>query len=892
MSPTDRSSADRSRAGLRTVRRLFEQTLDQPVGSRRRFLERACGSDRELLRRVQALLDADSAFGPGESGASPQPEAVGRVVGSDGAGEELQSLDRYEILRPLGRGSSSTVFLARRIDCPEAPAVAVKVLREDLRWPEPAQVRFELERRLLARFDHPSIARFLDSGSDRGRPFVVLEYVEGSPITHFCDSRCLSVRDRLQLVLTVCGAIAYAHRHLVVHRDIKPSNVLVSSAGVPKLLDFGIAKLLDGTADETATEQRILTPNYASPEQIAGRPITTASDVYSMGVLLFELLCGYRPFERPPSEVLSTAVLSEVGRPSERLRELELGNALAIATARGTQPAALVRELSGDLDTLIGKASRLDPEDRYASIELLAEDIERYLDDQPIRARPRSWPYRAGKWAKRNRLAAAGLAGTLALLLALAALMVSHQQRLAAAHADAERARERAESMSSFLIRTFETADPRGEQGGALTVRELLRSAAAQIDSSLPPDGVAGPTAEEDRSFGEASVRSDLEHAVGTALAHFGELQQAKALLLSALGHRQASADPAISTTLMELVHVCQGLGLYTEGRSYAERAWNLEAARPDTDGAALARAHRQLARALLYEGRHREAEPHARAAVELDLELEGHPVTATADSLLVLGLVLADNARLDEGRRHVERALALLENDSARDTVLGGEVLQALASIARRQGRIQASLRLSEELLDSRARWLGETSQAYTEALHRHGLAHSAAGDRQRAAEILGEVVELFAALSPPNPLGEAHGLRDLGAIHLLNGDYDVAEAALRRAFSLGSSVASDRPLPAQVLANLVALERRRGNPEAARAHLDRALARLPDGPPQDPFAWLRLQTHLADQLHLLGREKEGRALLAETLDQSREYLGPEHTLTLALEARIEKQG
>lgn len=375
------------------VDRIFEAVLDRSPGERTVFLRAFCAGDPALYREVERLLAADaweSVFLD-----RPADEVSGLMAGER---EEQQRLGPYRLLRAIGCGGMGTVFLAMRDDEQYERLVAVKILRSGLEDTD-LRRRFLAERQILARLEHPNIARLYDGGStEDGRPYLVMELIQGLPIDEYCDRHRQTVEQRLALFLRICSAVQYTHQNLLVHRDIKPANILVTPQGEPKLLDFGIAKLLEpaATADSlTRTGIRVMTPSYASPEQMKGEAITTASDVYSLGVLLYELLAGRSPYRVEEGVEKPSRALSRSGKPLPE----------EIAAARGSRPVALRRRLAGDLDTIVLTALRTEPARRYESVARLSSDLERHLQDLPISARPNTLGYRMRKFVRRHRAA-------------------------------------------------------------------------------------------------------------------------------------------------------------------------------------------------------------------------------------------------------------------------------------------------------------------------------------------------------------------------------------------------------------------------------------------------------------------------------------------------------
>jgi len=403
---------------FRQIRNLFDAALDRDTASRVAFLAEAAQGDPPLREEVERLLAAhQQATGLLEQGVRPE------LLTGEPDRMEGRRIDHYEILRELGRGGMGAVYLALRTDDVYRKAVALKVVRPEAGTPEVIR-RFRREREILASLDHPNLARLLDGGATpEGLPYFVMDYVEGQPIDAYCDERQLNVEERLKLFRSVSAAVAYAHSRGVVHRDLKPGNILVTAEGVVKLLDFGIAKLLCAEAEETAapitlTGMRLMTPEYASPEQVRGEAVGTASDIYSLGVILYELLTGHRPYRlrsRLIHEVVRVICEEEPTRPSTAVTEVEQRLAVgeekpvtvtpeSVSRARAATPTGLRRQLSGDPDKIVLKALRKDPAQRYPAAEAFGEDIRRHLEGLPVLAQGESLVYRAWKLLLRYRL--------------------------------------------------------------------------------------------------------------------------------------------------------------------------------------------------------------------------------------------------------------------------------------------------------------------------------------------------------------------------------------------------------------------------------------------------------------------------------------------------------
>ena len=569
--------------GWQNQKDVFLAALARPPELRGAFLDAACGGDDELRRDVESLLAAHDAAGSFLS----SPIGLDTEDAEDAGAPDAvpQRIGPYRILDTIAHGGMGTVYRAVRDDDAFRKTVALKLVRGG-RHSDYFERRFRQERQILARLQHPNIATVLDGGTaEGGQPYLVMEYVEGQPITRFCAAQGLGIRDRLALFRTVCGAVQYAHQNLVIHRDIKPANVLVDGSGVPKLLDFGIAKLLASGVDPdvapTDTVLPMMTPEYASPEQVRGQPVTTASDVYSLGVLLYELLAGRRPYEVQTDSlesIVRTICETEPRAPSEAVRGRS--------------------QLRGDLDTIVLKALRKEPERRYRTAHDLSEDLRRHLEGLPVTARADTIGYRAGKFVGRHRTAVAAAFLVSASLVA-GIVTTTRQARVAQRRFDEARR----------LIHTviFDIQPKMGAVAGTTSLRKDLIEGTLQYLEALTRDAGDNPALLRELSASYVQL-ARVQGAQGAA--NVGDTQAARRTLGEAekLVERLLKLDPNGPESLHEAVAVERNValsylyqGAYAPAQQHAQRAIALAerqvAVRPDFQAREdLADAHRTLA--------------------------------------------------------------------------------------------------------------------------------------------------------------------------------------------------------------------------------------------------------------------------------------------------------
>ncbi len=632
----------------RIVRAVFGDLAELPGPERGRRLAEITFNDPGLRTEIEALLVAADEVGdrfersPTLDVESDQPSVmVGERVGP------------YRVIREIGQGGMGTVYEAHRDEGGFHKRVALKMVARG-RDSDAILRRFRYERQILARLEHRNIAALLDGGlTESGQPYFAMEYVEGERIDHYCRDRRLGVRDRLQLFRQVCAAVHYAHQNLVVHRDLKPSNILVGSDGTVKLLDFGIAKLLDpdDTGDLTQTGLTPMTTAYASPEQLAGDPVTTASDVYSLGVLLYEILAGRGPFPTGDAPLLEIRRrrLESLPVPPSRAVTAETVSSHSEPTARRLQ-----RVLEGELDNIVMMALRKEPERRYPTVESLSDDLLRFLAGLPIQATPDSLRYRVGRMIRRNRLAVT--AASLAIMAVLAGAAASlWQAGIARAERDrAEHERQKAEQVTEFFRSVFLAASPL-KMGREVTVVEAIDAAVPRIDSAF-----AGP----DRLW----LKTALQSTLSTTFFEMGLPAKALPLAESALRARTTLDSGRVTldgaNQVYDLAGVEYSLGHLARAESLFRRSVTMYEALPAFDPAELARVWGQIAMVAGSQGRHAEAIEIQKRTIDL-LRARVPPTDrGLRVALINYGADLTEIGRLPEGERSLREAARLVETN------------------------------------------------------------------------------------------------------------------------------------------------------------------------------------------------------------------------------------
>ncbi len=875
---------------LDDVQDIFEAALSRPEAERKAFLEEQCGDDEGLLDEVSALLSADALAGTFKR--SFVVEFPPTEVPDDSASTALvfRSGDKvgpYEILKPIGHGGFAVVYLAQQ-EHPVRRRVALKILKSGMDTQE-VLGRFEAERQALALMEHPHIAKVLDAGAtDRGLPFFAMEYVEGISIVEYCDENRLTIKERLALFILLCEAVQHAHLKAVIHRDLKPSNVLVvkiDGQPVPKVIDFGVAKAIEQKLTPETIQTRagdlIGTPIYMSPEQVDAlndRGIDTRVDVYALGVILYELLAGRLPFDMESVEAAGLLELlraireDEAPRPSTVVKPARAESTLS-ARRRRTDLPTLARELSGDLDWIALKALEKDRDRRYGSPKRLAEDIERYLADEPILARPPSAIYRAGKFVRRNLVAVFAGAAFVVFLVVFAVAMAIQASRITAERDQARRARAELAQVVRFQAQRL------GEVDAQLMGVRMRTRLLAEARTSMQRAGVAEAeirrrttTLEQllaGANFTNLAVHTLEENIFKTGLEsvaeRFKEQPLVKARLLQSLATEMRDAGLLQSAT-----------GPQREALAIRQRA--LGEGHPDA-----LESLAELGRLLGAQGKLDEAEDACSEALRARRRVLGEGHASTLRSTNDMGELLQAQGKLQEAEAYLRRAL-----DGTRN-VLGDEhpetvrSIRSLGSVLNAQGRSAEAEPYYQEVLTLSRRVLGDEHPDTIESINNMGFLLYAMGKPDEVEPYYREALEANRRVlgdEHPNTLLSYHNLA-----FLLQGQskFSEAERYYREALEGRRRVLGDDH--ADTLAsvnNLGFLMKVQGKLDEAERYFARSLEGLRRTVGEEHPSTLVALINLGTVVHAKGSLTEAERYIREALDAGRRGLGGEHPITL----------
>ncbi len=848
------------------------------------FLRGACAHDEHLYASVNERLRASS---PDWWDLELSAEEAGNAQTHDYLG---QMLGPYRVVQMLGIGGMGEVVLAERADGQFRQRVAIKLVKRGV-VSRHVRGRLKIERQILASLNHPNIAKLLDGGvTDDGTPYIVMEYVEGEPIDCYCDRHRLTVRERLEMILKVCSAVHAAHRNLIVHRDLKPSNILVTADGVPKLLDFGIAKLLDRrellhTVAVTQMDMRLMTPGHASPEQVMGLPVTTSSDIYVLGVLMYELLTGCRPFD------LRNKSLSNIERvicddppiaPSAAVAHAGTkdggGEASSLAERRSTSVARWARDLRGDLDNIVAMAMHKEPERRYASVEQFSADIERYLKGVPVLARGDGWYYRAGKFVQRHT-AAVALSAALAISIAGAAVTatlqahrIAHERdAVAAQRARAEAERDRAESISNFLMSAFEVSDPSVSRGNEIRAREILDRGARRIETELSS---------------QPATQAVMFDTIGQVYFSMGLLAESEPMLERALSIRTAllgDRHPDVAASLTSLAQLRREQGEYVEARRLLDNALAINRSAFGARSPEVANDLHELGRLQYAQGEFDRSEDTLRDALSIYRNAgkqRGGKVTRVMDDLAV---ALQARGNFAEAERLYRAALDTDRIELGEDHPQYAIHMVNLAAVTHAQGNLDEAARLFGSAIEGLRRTLGDKHPETIDALSNLGSLLQEKRDFDGARTAFTTALKLDRELRGDQHSYVGMDLMQLGSLAIAVGNYPEAERYMRESLAVfRHTLPDEHPSVAGGLANLgrALLEQARWDEALSVLHEAIALESKAFGAQSEEVAVANVS--MARVLAAKGRRSEAEALFRSGYETMLKARGPEAQRTV----------
>lgn len=862
------------------------------------FLDRACADDDTLRQEVERLLAACA-----ESGAflEDPPSRLAAELLAELPVFEGRRVGPYVIKSRIGQGGMGVVYLAERDDGQFRQLVALKLVPRGLET-EHAVQRFLDERQILASLNHPGIARLLDGGvTTDGIPYFAMEYVVGLPIDRYCEQHALGIDARLELFAQVCDAVQYAHQNLVVHRDLKPSNIIVSiatsaqNAGQVKLLDFGIAKLLDEHAppDATGTGARLLTPRYASPEQVQGAPITTMSDGYALGVLLYELLTGSSPY---PPEANTAAAIERAVRDSDPARPSSV-----VGHAR------IARRLRGDLDTIVLTAMQKEPGRRYESAGALADDIRRHLSGQPVRALPDTLQYRATKWVKRHRVGAVA-AAALVLSLIVGGVGTAWQATVAARERDrAEQQATTTARASALLLEMFRLSDPDVTRGATITAREVLDRGARQVETSFA---------------GDPALQATLMSELGTIYQNLGLFDDAERMMVRAVGILRTTGKPAdLAMGLSRLGEVELARAQPALAETALREALAMRRSFDPVPLSEVAVTMRELARALAAQKRNADAELLFREALKLTQDVHGARSPEAAATLYAMATSLHDRGDFKQSEALFREAVSMYrETPDTRDPLAATARLNLATVLMFKEQFREAEPMLRESLTQRRAiygtdhpatieamtalgtllhntsqykeaesvlRELNQVASARLGAQHRDVLVIKQAlgatltnlGQYAEAERLLNEVIDGWRVLEPKGGPQGIYARHYLAESELSRGALDLAQTTFSEVAAMGRSVlGASHPYVALAERGLGRIELERGRADLAEGHLRRAYSTLQGKVRPGHRYMLAARRSLAEVLIARASFAAADSILKDVLQYERTSLTPMH--------------
>ena len=841
------------------IEEILDRALDTDPAERESVVRSACGDDEELLRRVLTLLRAAEGAGPLDT---PVHEIAGSLATE--AGEALtvrgkiqgRTIGPWLVRDEIGAGGMGRVFLAERADGAFEQTVALKILRWEMATPTLVD-RFLAERQILADLDHPGIARLVDGGvTEEGLPYLAMEFVDGEPIDEYCERNQLDIRQRLELFCAAAMAVDHAHRNLVVHRDLKPSNILATSTGEVKLLDFGVARLVDDTARDDRT-QAPLTPRSAAPEQLRGGAITTATDTWALGILLYEMLAGSTPFGGRKSTLTET---------TRRVLETEPKVPSEVA-----DPATR-RRIAGDLDNIVLKALSKEPDRRYSTVERMVEDVRRHLDGMPVLARPATLGYRAGKFVRRHT---ASLVTAAMVVIFLTGLTGFYTWQLATERDRARQEARKTEEVKGFLLSLFETNDPTLSGGEEISARDLLDAGAERVDTELAA---------------QPEIQAEMYSVVAGLYEELGLYDQALGLWEKAIPIQREVDDPeALAETLSRYGFTLSDVGRSEEAEPALREALELRRERSE-DPEAIASSLNQLGMFLAYGGHYEEAEELLRECNAIRERTLDKDNPEFAVSVANLGLTVKWKGDFDEAEVHYRRALAIRERTIGKMHPDYAVNLDNLGVLLGQRGDYEDSEQCFTEALAIRRQILGEEHPDVALSLNNLATLYRVQGRLDEAEPMYRQVLELNTRIFGPEHRRVATNLTNLASLELARGNTQEARELFERSLEIRRARLGDDHIDVAInLNHLAEILVELGDLEQADRYSAEAVDIAREAVGEQSFQLAQCLHIRGDVLFRRGRYAEASHYLEEALAIREEVLAPDHFETAETRAVLD---
>lgn len=860
------------------INNIVDTALELTKEERDTYIQEQCKGDKQLIEKITTFIEAieqSDTEGFLEDLSNYQQQLAQDILNEDIQKKDAAligtTIDSYEVIDLIGHGGMGSVFLAKRADDTYEQQVAFKVLRRGLHTPSNV-ARFKRERQILAKLNHPNIAQLLDGGlTPEGLPYLVMEYVEGKSLYEYCNQHSFSIEERIQLLRSICRAVQHAHKNAIIHRDLKPSNILVTEEGEVKILDFGIAKLLEPEDPEqplyqTQTGARLLTFSYASPEQIENGTITTATDIYTLGIVFHELLCGAHPFDlegKKLTEIENVIRTKSPSTPCKRFLQLPDDIRQKEAKYRHTNPTSLSQKLKGDLDAIVQKALRKEPEERYDSIEQFLEDLRRYKQSRPIIARKDTLRYKAKKFIKRHQ---SGLAATMGFIFLIVSFVGIYTWRITQERNRARLQAEKAEETSEFLVNLFSASNPTETHGETVPVKSILEEGLNQIDQ-----------------LGEQpEVQSQMLHTMGRVYTNLGEYDRAEMLLERALDI-QTKINGELNT---EVASIYNDLGGLHQKAQEARQAEPYYAKALDIRKKILGPNDIQYAETLSDLGalmRYKENLDSAEVLYNRALEIRQNNLTPNhpdiANSLNNLGVLEKSKGNLETARQFYQEALKIRQNHFGNVHPKVANIKNNLAVLYRTLGMFNLAETYYTETLEIRKKIYGKNHPLTAQSLNNFAGFLVDRGNYDQAETHYRQALKVRKKLLGASHIQTGTAYNNLANALFEKAQLDSAEHAYRNAMDIyASSLGENHRYVGIVKSNLAKTLTAKNNLEAADEVFKEALSIMRDSYDSENISFANLYSYWAKLELKRNKLSQAKNLLEDALDVRKELQGTEH--------------